>query len=336
MGKSTLRLLQPLIILHGIIITGIVGYMIIQDASLLDALYMTTISVTTVGYDSVFELTPAGKIFTVFLLVTSWGTFAFAITRLTEFVVKGEINKYFKTRRLMKDIAKLNNHVIICGFGRNGHEAARILKSHNVPFIVIEKKAELMQKIDLEEEHLLHLEGDSTDDLMLVAAGIERARALIITLPVDADNLFIVLSARELNPNLQIITRASDNSSISKLKKAGATNVIMPDRIGGSHMATLISKPDVVEFINFLSGEEGQAVNIESVSYEDLPEPLKGKPLDQVMDWNRSGVNCIGIKSNEGKFQINPPADFILYPGMKIIVLGDRNQIVRMKEGMRK
>ena len=234
----------------------------------------------------------------------------------------------------MKELEKLHNHVIICGYGRNGHEAARILKSHDVPFVVLEKNHELMNKSKNEEGHQLHLEGDSTDDNMLLAAGIERAKALITTLPVDADNLFIVLSARGLNPNLQIISRASDSNSIAKLKKAGADNVIMPDRIGGTHMATLISKPDVVEFINFLSGEEGQSVHIESVAYEQLPEDLKGKPLDQVMNWNKTGVNCIGIKSAEGKFQINPPEDIILYPGMKIIVLGNLHQIKRMKANL--
>ena len=305
--------------------------MVIEDTSFIDALFMTTISITTVGYGEVVPLSEQGKIFTIILLITSWGTFAFAITRITQFVVNGEINKYFKTRRLMKDIARLENHVIICGYGRNGHEAARILKAHEVPYIVIEKNVELMAKSIYEEEKLLHLEGDSTDDTVLTSAGIERAKALITTLPVDADNLFIVLSARGLNPNLQIISRASDSNSIAKLKKAGADNVIMPDRIGGTHMATLVSKPDVVEFINFLSEEEGQAVNIESVSYEQLPVELRGKPLDQVMNWNRTGVNCIGIKSAEGKFQINPPEDIILYPGMKIIVLGNRNQILRMK-----
>ena len=313
---------------------GIAGYMIIEGANFLDSLYMTIISITTVGYSEVVPLSDTGKIFTIILLVVSWGIFAFAITRITQFVVNGEINKYFKKRRLMKQIEKLDNHVIICGYGRNGHEAARILKSHGIPYIVIEKSHTIMDKSVHEEGSVVHLEGDCTEDQVLLAAGIERAKALIATLPVDADNLFIVLSARGLNPQLQIISRASDNNSIAKLKKAGADNVIMPDRIGGTHMATLISKPDVVEFINFLSGEEGQAVNIESVAYEQLPEDLRGKPLDQIMNWNRSGVNCIGIKSAEGKFQINPPEDIILYPGMKIIVLDNRNQILRMKSNL--
>lgn len=313
---------------------GVVGYMAIEGATLLDAVYMTTISITTTGYGEVVQLSQPGKVFTIILLLVSWGTLAFALTRITQFVVSGEINRYFKFRRIMKEIALLNDHVIICGYGRNGHEAARIFRSNDIPFVVIEKNHELIERSHKEGHHLLYLEGDSTDDDVLRMAGIDKARALVTTLPVDADNLFIVLSARGLNASLQIISRASENSSISKLKKAGADNVIMPDRIGGTHMATLVSKPDIVEFIDFLSGDEGQTINIESVSYEQLPENIKGKPLNQVMQWNRTGVTCIGIKSAEGKFEINPPEDIILYPGMKVIVIGTRNQLARMQSNL--
>ena len=317
MRKSTLRLLQPFIVLHVIILTGIVGYMVIENASFVDSLFMTTISITTVGYGEVVPLSEPGKWFTIFLLITSWGTFAFAITRITQFVVSGEINKYFKTRKLMKDIARLDKHVILCGYGRNGHQAAQVLKAHDIPFIVIEKDEQLILKKIAEGDDILHLEGDGTDDDLLRLAGVERARALITTLPLDAENVFIVLSARSLNPDIQIISRASEATSVPKLKKAGANNVIMPDRIGGSHMATLVSKPDVVEFIDFLSGEQGQSIHMESVAYDDLPEDLKGKTLRDVMNWNKTGVNCIGIKDPLGKFLINPPDDTAVIKGMK-------------------
>lgn len=331
MKYSTYRLLLPFIILQLIILTGIVGYMVIEKASMLDALFMTTISITTVGYGEVFPLSDAGKWFTIFLLITSWGTFAFAIARITQFVVSGEINKYFKTRRLMKNIANLENHVILCGYGRNGHQAANILRAHGVPFLVIEKDEHLMAKIESEGEKILHLEGDSTDDDILRLAGVERARALITTLPVDSQNVFIVLSARSLNPRLQIISRASEASSVAKLKKAGADNIIMPDYIGGTHMATLVSKPDVVEFIDFLSGEQGHSIHMESVAYKDLPEEIKGKPLREVMSWRKTGVNCIGIKDKSGNFHINPPDEVLVSEGMKVMVLGTRQQIMQMK-----
>ena len=331
MSKTTYRLIQPFIILNAIVLVGILGYMVIERASFLDALFMTTISITTVGYGEVIPLSEPGKWFTIFMLITSWGTFAFAITRITEFVVSGEINHYFKTRRLMKDIASLRNHVIICGYGRNGHQAAEILRVHEVPFVVIEQNEILVNKFISEGEKILHLEGDGTDDDMLRLAGVERAKALITTLPVDAQNVFIILSARALNPKLKIISRASEASSVAKMKKAGADNVIMPDRIGGTHMATLVSKPEVVEFIDIISGEQGQSIYVESVAYEALPDFLKGKSIGEIENWERTGINCIGIKEPDGKFRINPSDDTIVVPGTKVIVLGTKQQIEKMK-----
>jgi voltage-gated potassium channel len=304
---------------------------VIEKYNFLEAIYMTTISVTTAGFQEVRPLSNPGKIFTMFLLVTSWGTFAFAITRITQFLTSGEINRYFKTRRLMKAIDKLHGHVIICGFGRNGQQASETLKVHNVPFVVIEKGEERLERISMDDPTLIFLVGDATEDDTLKRAGVENAKALITTLPEDADNVFIVLSARSMNNNIQIISRASGSSSVPKLKKAGADNVIMPDKIGGVHMATLVSKPDVIEFIDFLSGEEGEAINMESVAYDHLPNAVKDKSLRDVMNWRKTGVNCIGIKNSEGKFLINPPEDVIIEKGMKVIVLGTKWQIDEMK-----
>jgi voltage-gated potassium channel len=234
----------------------------------------------------------------------------------------------------MKNISRLHDHVIICGYGRNGHQAARTLKAHGVPFIVIEKDEHLMQKMEAEGETILHLEGDSTEDELLRQAGIERAKALITTLPADAQNVFIVLSARSLNPGIHIISRASEASSVPKLRKAGANNVIMPDFIGGTHMATLVSKPDVVEFIDFLSSEQGTSIHMESVGYEELPATLQGKTLQEIMTWKKTGVNCIGVKDSQGNFLINPPEETTILPEMKIMVLGTRQQIMNMKSNL--
>lgn len=334
MNKFTSKLVQPFVLLLVILLSGIIGYMVIEGASFLDSLFMTTISITTVGYGEVVPLSEAGKVFTIIMLITSWGVFAFAITRITQFVVSGEINEYFKIKRLMKDIGQLTNHVILCGYGRNGHQAALILRAHGIPFVVIEKDEILMKRMEEEGEKLLHLEGDGTNDDLLRLAGVERARALITTLPVDAQNVFIILSARELNPSMQIISRASEASSVPKMKKAGANNVIMPDRIGGTHMATLISKPELIEFIDILSGEQGQSIHMESLTYEDLPENLRGKSIGEIENWNRTGVNCIGIKDPEGKFHVNPSDDTIIISGMKVIMLGTRQQIMQMKGSM--
>lgn len=334
MRTAAWKLIQPFIILHAIIAIGIIGYMWIEGFNFVEAIYMTTISVTTAGFTEVRPLTDAGRIFTIFLLITSWGSFAFALTRITQYIISGEINKYFKTRKTMLRIEKLNNHVIVCGYGRNGHQAAQTLGFHGEQYIVIEFNEAIVEKAAIENPDLLIIQGDSTDDDILRKAGIARAKALITTLPVDAHNLFIVLSARSLNPNIQIISRASENNTYPKLVKAGADNVIMPDKIGGTHMATLISKPDVIEFIDYLSGEEGESIHIESVSYDQLPTQIRGRSLNEIMNWKKTGVNCIGIKDHDGKFVINPPEDILVMKGMKVLVLGTRQQIEQMKNNI--
>src|SRR5215204_217875 len=310
---------------------GMVGYVIIERFNFLEAFYMTTISVTTAGFTEVRKLSDGGRIFTSFLLITSWGAFAFAITRITQYIINGEVNKYFKNRRLMTAIDKLNNHVIVCGFGRNGQQAAKTLGYHYQQYIVIENDYEVMERLSAEQPSLVYVNGDSTDDNVLIRAGIHRAKALITTLPADADNVFIVLSARSLNPTIQIISRASEKGSYAKLIKAGADSVIMPDKIGGTHMATLVSKPDVIEFIDYLSGAEGESIHIESVSYNQLPQDIRGQTLKKIMAWKKTGVNCIGIKDSEGKFIISPPEETIIDKGMKVLVLGTKQQIADMK-----
>lgn len=331
MNNSIRKILQPLLLLQIVALMGIAGYMLIEHYSLLDAIFMTTISITTVGYEEVHPLSESGKLFTTFLLITSWATFIFAITRISQYIVGGEINQYFKIRRIMKAVDQCQNHVIICGYGRNGQQAALTLRFHGESFVVIESSSDIVEKATAEDPKLLIVHGDSTHDEVLRKAGLARAKALITTLPVDAHNVFIVLSARSLNPSISIISRASDNNTYPKLIKAGANSVIMPDKIGGTHMATLVSKPDVIEFIDYLSGEEGEAIHIESVAYEQLPQKLKDRPLNEIMTWKKTGVNCIGLKDLEGKFIINPPEETQVRPGMKILVLGSRQQIREMK-----
>lgn len=308
--------------------------MIIEGYSFLDAVYMTVITITTIGYTEVKPLNAAGKIFNIFLILTSFGIFTYVLARVTQFIASGDMAAYFKNKKIMKAIELMNKHVIICGFGRNGQQAAQTLSTHKVPFVVIESKEEnIMQWLNAHHS-LIYIVGDATEDETLIRAGIEKAKALIITLPMDSDNVFIVLAARNLNPSVQIISRASQHGSLEKLRKAGANSVIMPDRIGGTHMATLVSKPDVIEFIDYLSGEEGESISMESVDYEHLPPKIKGKSLQVIMDWKKTGVNCIGIKNSEGKFIINPPGDTIISKGMKVIVLGTKMQIEAMKHNV--
>ncbi|MGI8581771.1 MAG: potassium channel family protein, partial [Chitinophagaceae bacterium] len=244
------KLFLPLIIIGAIIFIGVIGFMLIERYGFLDALYMTIITVTTVGYEEVHELSKAGMIFNILLIISSFATFAYALAKLTQYVVDGEINKFFKTRKIMSAIKQLNDHVIICGYGRNGKQAAKILGHHKVKFVVIENDDERIEQDLSKNEGIVYIKGDATDDDVLLSAGIERARALITALPDDADNVYIVLSARSLSNSIQIISRSSNPGAGTKLRKAGADSVISPDKIGGTHMATLVSKPDVIEFID--------------------------------------------------------------------------------------
>ena len=231
----------------------------------------------------------------------------------------------------MKEIQKLEGHVIVCGYGRNGKQATETLKLHKTKFVIIEMDDQRIAEIDMEDNKTLYVKGDATLDETLLKAGILNAKALVTALPKDADNVFIVLSARSLSNTIQIISRASNAGSVAKLKKAGADNVILPDKIGGTHMATLVTKPDVIEFIDYLSGEEGEAIHLEAVSYQSLPHEIKDKSLSTIMQWRKTGVNCLGVKNDEGKFVINPDDSILITKGMKVIVLGSKEQIAQMK-----
>ncbi len=320
----------PVGILLLITLVGTSGYMLIENYNLLNAFYMTVITMATVGFSEVHPLSDSGKMFTAFLICTSFGTFAYAVTNITSYIVNGEYSKFFKIRRLNNELEKLENHVIICGYGRNGKQAARVLRSHGQRFVVIEEREEPMQAMVEKYPHLV-LKGDATQDEILIQAGILKARSLITTLPVDADNLFIVLSARSLNPKLSIISRASDDNSDKKLKTAGADHVIMPDMVGGAHMASLVMKPDVVEFMDYITGVSVD-INLEEITFDKLPENFQNKTISELDIRNKSGANIIGFKTADGNYVINPTPETKLIPNAKLFVLGTGEQIKKLKE----
>lgn len=323
-----------LLLLVFVLFFGVMGYVIIEDYSFFDALYMAVITIATIGYHEVKPLSDAGKAFNIVFIIASFVTFTYVLARITQSIANGELAYYFTKKRLMQDLEKMQSHVIICGYGRNGQQAAKTLRAHKIPYVIIEKDDEAMKHHKHDDPSLVYLSGDATEDELLIRAGVERARSILISLPEDADNVFIVLSARSLNSNIHIVSRASHQTATAKLYKAGANNVVMPDMIGGTHMATLVSKPDVIEFIDFLSGEDGEAIHIEAVGYNKLPAPIRDKSLKQIMDWKRTGVNCIGIKDENGKFWINPPEDIVISQGMKVIILGTKDQIAEMKRNV--
>ena len=325
------RIYFPVTLLLIITFIGVSGYMFIEHYTLIDAFYMTIITVATVGFGEVHPLSDAGKIFTAFLIMTSFGIFAYSISLITRYIVDGEFQYFFKNYRMNTTIEKIENHVIICGYGRNGRQAAHVLKKHNQRFVVIEQNHELVSSITHRFSHLL-IEGNATDDEVLQKVGISRAKALITTLPNDSDNLFIVLSARSLNANLTIISRASDDNSDKKLKIAGANNVIMPDKVGGAHMASLVLKPDVVEFIDYITAQGENNINLEEFTFTDLREELRNKTIADIDVRSKSGANIIGFKTDGGQFIVNPSPDTKIIPSAKLFVLGTNDQIKKLKE----
>ena len=312
-----------------VLLVGIVGYYTIEDYSLLDSVFMTVITVATVGYREVKELDDAGKIFTSFLIIFSIGTFAYAISVITRYVIEGEFQTYFRHYKVNKEILKLKDHVIVCGFGRNGRQACEQLRSGNEKFVAIESNPKIIAALH-EDESILFIEGDATNDDVLLEAGLERAKALITALPNDAANVFVVLTARDRNPNLKIISRASDDASEHKLKRAGANNVIMPDKIGGTHMAALVTKPDVLEFIDHITGRIN--IRLEEILYSSLPNSMRGKSIKELEIRNKTGANIIGFKTAEGDYIINPSPEMVMMPDAKLFVLGTQEQVSRFKE----
>ncbi|PIE99851.1 MAG: potassium channel protein [Maribacter sp.] len=318
------------IILIGVVLaTGVIGYRVLSDLSWLDAFYMTVITVTTVGFSEVGPLSGEAKIFTVFLIISSVFIFAFSISVITEYILSRNTMEILKKKKARNMINTLSNHVIICGFGRNGNQAATKLKAFDRPFVVVERDKEVIAKFG---DSILFVEGDANDDEVLVEAGIERAGNIITTLPDDAANLFVVLSARQLNKKLNIISRASLVTSQKKLMLAGANQVIMPDKIGGDHMASLVVMPDLISFMDELSLEGEHTTNLEEVAIEEFAEQGEHKSLRDLDLRRKTGCTIIGYIAPDGKYTINPEANMQLQPKSKVIVLGRPEQIRKLNE----
>lgn len=300
--------------------------MVIESYSPIEAFYMTVITISTVGFTEVRPLSDTGRIFTAFLILTSIGTFTYTISVITSYFVSGEYRNRMKEAKVNKEIQNFRDHVIICGYGRVGSMAAHQLDAINEKIVIIETSKDKTDLIN-DTTNYWSIHGNAARDENLLNAGIGRARALIATMPDDADNLYVVLTAHELNPNLTIISRASHSESVKKLRIAGANNVIMPDKVGGAHMASLVVTPDVIDFLDHIRIQGGTDINLEEVSFTALPEDFHFKTLGDLDVRNRFGVNVIGYKTSEGEYIINPGADTKIVPDSKLFVLGNRSQI---------
>ena len=308
-------------------IIGVSGFMLIENYSFSEAVYSTIIILSTVGLGVVHQLSEAGRWFVSGLIVISIGIFAYGISTLTTYIMEGELQRFYKNKKATKMIDQLRGHVIVCGYGRNGKQACDQLTSHGQKFIVIENGENALSELR-EQDDFLYIEGDATRDEILIESGITKAKAILTTLPNDASNVFVVLTARELNPELKIISRASEDTSEGKLRRAGADNVIMPDKIGGTHMATLVTRPDVLEFIDYITGTIN--IRLEEIHCSKLKEQYKNKSIRELEVRNKTGANIIGFKNKDGVYQINPDPDTIMNEDSKVFVLGTQDQIYNL------
>lgn len=324
------KLYISLVLLSIVLVIGIIGYTIISNETFIDSLYMTIITMSTVGFGTLHELNQSEKLFTIVLIILSIGVYGYSVTALTEYLANDNFFQQLKYKKMQQKIQKLKNHTVVCGYGRNGRQAVVKLEKFNMPFIVIEKDKEILEELD--RANILYVEGDATEDKTLNEAAIENAKSLITALPSDADNLFVVLSARQINKEFIIISRASSKSSFKKLKIAGATNIVMPDKIGGEHMASLVVTPDLVEFVDRLTISDECSTNLEEIAINDLPQEFLNKTLVDLDLRRKTGCNVIGFKTSKNEYIINPEATTRLESGSNLIVLGRPNQIEKLRQ----
>jgi voltage-gated potassium channel len=321
--KSILKVLMAIAVTVAL---GTAGYMMLEGWGFLDALYMTVITLTTVGYREVHDLSDRGVIFTIILLVGGVGVVIFALTKGAQVILDLEYNQIFRRRRVERTIRGLKDHYIICGYGRMGKIIAKELREEGVQFVVIEKRP-----IQQEEEGVLILKGDATRDETLHEAGIDRASGLISVLPTDAENLFVVLSARGLNPGLLIVARAIEEGSEQKLLRAGATKVVSPYHIGGLRMAHTVLKPTVVDFLEFATKSGNIELQMEEIQIQERSE-LIGLTLEECGIGRDLGVIIVAIQQPTGDTRFNPTFRSTLKAGDTLIALGEKSKLQRVEE----
>lgn len=311
------------LLLLAVIGLGTLGYVLLAGGSFIDALYMTIITVTTVGFKEAFPLTPAGKVFTIVLIVTGLGLVFYFFNTIIEDTIEGRIRKIFGRRKMEKNIARMRDHVVIAGFGRMAEVVCRELKEAAVEFIIIESA---LQRFSVAEERSYPvLNASATDEDAMKAAGIEKARVFLALLPDDADNLFTILSARELNPDLCIITRALDLGNEKKLYKAGATRVVSPYELSSHRIVRMVQKPNVVDFFDFLLSSHKYTLSLEEKVIGEK-SGLIGKAIRDAGFRDRYDAIIVAIRRG-GEMIFKPGPDLKLQSGDIIIFIGEREAL---------
>jgi voltage-gated potassium channel len=310
---------------------GTVGFTVIEGYPPFDAFYMTLITITTVGYAEIHPLSHAGRIFNSFLIFFGVTTLFFAIGAMTQSIIELELGEYFGKRRHRRMIDKLDRHFIICGYGRVGRNAAHELQRSGVPFVVVDREPARAERAML--AGMLAVAADSTRDETLHALGITRARGLVSALATDADNLFVILSAKNLNPQLYVATRAGEEEAEEKLRRAGADAVFAPYTVAGYRLAQAVLRPHVFQFFDVAARSMGLDVDVEQVRVPEASE-FSSRSLQQTGIRRELGVIVLAIRKSDGRMLFNPPAETVISAGDFLIVMGAPNNLRTLENMM--
>ena len=323
------KLKYTLALLFSLVILGTAGYYFLEGWDLLECFYFTVVTLTTVGYGDLYPQTTEGKLFTVLLVFFGVGTMLYTVALVAETFVEGRLRDILGRGKLQKIIDKMHHHYIIAGCGRIGHLICRELKQEGVPFLVIDDDPLVMQKVA--EEGFVYYKGDATDDKTLIDAGVKRAKGIVCVLPKDAQNLYVILTAKELNPSIYILSRSEDEASEHRLLRAGADRVMSPYTLGGVRMAMAILRPAMLDFIEITTRRQSLELRMDEMPVCD-GSALIGKSLEESEIRQRYGLIIVAVKKDSGKMIFNPVAGYIIQSGDKLIALGEEENVSKLSQ----
>ncbi len=326
MRRAIVRAVLPFAV---VLLAATAGYMLFWDWSFVDALFMSVITVATVGYNVVRPLEPAGQVFTILVILCGALAGGYALARIVEILIAEQLVSAWEGRRMKRRIGLLHGHTVLAGMGRVGMAVARTLEEHGTDFVVIDSSPDRV--VAAVEQGWLAVSGDATEEEVLLQAGVDRAAALITALDTDAENLFVTVSAKALNPSLFIVARSSHESAEAKMLKAGADRVLTPNVIGGRRMASLALHPTVSDYLDLVSHGSQTEFRLQEVVLGP-DSSFKDRTISEARIRETTGVYILAVRHNDGTIDPNPGADTVLHAGDRLVVLGAQQQVDALAE----